>query len=486
MSALQQAVIDFLSDPASYGRPDARVERVETHCSIVFLVADGAYKLKRAIRFASLDYTTVERRRAACESELRLNARTAPDLYLAVRAITCGVDGTLAFDGTSPALDHVVVMRRFAQSALFDCMAEAGQLTPPLMRDLGTTIARFHADAPVVRTLGGSDGTRRMIADNDRKLARVGATLDGAPVATLGVRTRETLGRIADLLDVRRAEGRVRRCHGDLRLANICLFANRPTLFDCIEFDEDIGSIDVLYDLAFLLMDLHLRGRGDLGNVVLNAYLDRTHETGGLRVMPLFLSLRAATRSYALATAAGRRADANEARALVAQARRHIAAALGFLDVRAPVLILLGGDDRDRAETAASLAARVAPPPGARALHAERGGVARSPGGAGGRLPGPAGRPVHRQRRMHCHRRPAAGRWPAGVLARLPAAWPGPADLADRAGRPGWDRGWDRSHGRSGEVRCSSVVAGFGPAIHVFAAISTARRGWPGQAQPRH
>ncbi|MFL5256046.1 MAG: hypothetical protein ACJ8AI_24770 [Rhodopila sp.] len=185
MSAPQQAVIDFLSDPASYGRPDARVERVETRCSIVFLVADGAYKLKRAIRFASLDYTTVERRRAACESELRLNARTAPDLYLAVRAITCGVDGTLAFDGTSPALDHVVVMRRFAQSALFDYMAEA-----------------------------------------------------------------------------------------------------------------------------------------------------------------------------------------NEARALVAQARRHIAAALGFLDVRAPVLILLGGGDRDRAETAASLAARVAPPPGARVLHA--------------------------------------------------------------------------------------------------------------------
>jgi uncharacterized protein len=377
MTAPQQAVIDFLSDPASYGLADAPVERIETHCSIVFLVADRAYKLKRAIRFASLDYTTMERRRVACDAELRLNARAAPALYLAVYAITRNADGTMAFDGAGPALDHVVVMRRFAQANLFDHMAEAGTLTPQLMQELGETIAQFHADAPAACTFGGSGGIRHVIADNNRELALVGATLDGASVTTLSSRTREALDPIADLLDARRAEGRVRRCHGDLRLANICLCANRPTLFDCIEFDEEIGCIDVLYDLAFLLMDLHLRGRDDLGNVVFNAYLDRTRETDGLRAMRLFLSLRAATRSYALATAAGRRGDPDEARALVALARHHIGAAMEFLDCHPPVLVMLGGSDgRDRAETAARLAALVPPAPGARVLHAGASGEA--------------------------------------------------------------------------------------------------------------
>jgi hypothetical protein len=239
------------------------------------------------------------------------------------------------------------------------------------MHELGERIAQFHADVPVARAFGGSGGIRRVIADNDRELAFVGATLDGASVATLSSRACEALDPIADLLDARRAAGRVRRCHGDLRLANICLYGNRPTLFDCIEFDEEIGCIDVLYDLAFLLMDLHLRGRDDLGNVVFNAYLDRTRETDGLRAMRLFLSLRAATRSYALATAAGRRADPGEARALVVLARRHIDAAMEFLDCHPPVLVMLGGsDDRDRTETAARLAALVPPAPGARVLHA--------------------------------------------------------------------------------------------------------------------
>ncbi len=152
-----------------------------------------------------------------------------------------------------------------------------------------------------------------MIADNNRELARVAAALDGAAVGTLSSRTRAALDAMAALLDRRRPEGKVRRCHGDLRLANICLYSGAPTLFDCIEFSDEIGCIDVLYDLAFLLMDLQLRGRGDLGNVVFNAYLDLAPETDGLRALPLFLALRAATRSYALAGSAGRRADPGEA-----------------------------------------------------------------------------------------------------------------------------------------------------------------------------
>ncbi|OYV41699.1 MAG: hypothetical protein B7Z80_00790 [Rhodospirillales bacterium 20-64-7] len=373
----QQAVVAFLSRPASYGLPTADVRRIETHCSLVFLVGDSAYKLKRAIRYASLDYTTVELRARACQAELRLNRRTAPEIYCAVWPINCGPDGVLAFNGPGPAVDFVVVMRQFAQSDLFDRLADRGELTPELMQALGVSVARFHADAEVAPAFGGSQAIRRVIADNGRELALVGATLDGAAMEDLTSRSKIAISRLGRLLDRRRTQGSVRRCHGDLRLANICLYEGQPTLFDCIEFSDEISCIDVLYDLAFLLMDLHVRGRGDLGNVVFNTYLDRTAETDGLRALPLFLSLRAATRSYALAGGARRSPDKRKATGLVDLARRHIAAASGFLVPPPPTLIMLGGADTvRRTDTAKMLAGQVAPVPGARILHLDRVGNA--------------------------------------------------------------------------------------------------------------
>ena len=350
---------------------------MEVHL-FVYLAADRAYKLKRAIRYASLDYTTRDSRRAACEAELVLNRRTAPELYLGVRSINRDASGALMFDGTGPSLDHVVVMRRFAQSDLLDHMAESGRLTPELMHALGEAIARFHLAAETTPTFGGSDAIRRVIDDNDRELALVAAALDGAAVGTLSSSAQTVLEKVAVLLDQRRAEGRVRRCHGDLRLANICLYSGRPTLFDCIEFSDEVSCIDVLYDLALLLMDLHLRGRADLGNVLFDAYLNLAPDTEGLRALPLFLALRAATRSYALAGSAHRQTNPEQSAHLLALARRHIDAGIGFLAPQRPLLILLGGgDDCLRAELAGSLAAAMLPAPGARVLHfASRGEAA--------------------------------------------------------------------------------------------------------------
>jgi aminoglycoside phosphotransferase family enzyme len=370
----QDAVIKFLSDPASYGG-HGEVERIDTHCSIVFLTADHAYKLKRAIRYASLDYTTRKLRQTACETEIVLNRRTAPELYVGVRSINRGPSGVLTFGGEGPALDHVVVMRRFAQSDLFDRMAQMGTLTSELMHALGDAVARLHLVADETPQHGGAEAIRRVIAANDRELAKVAGELDGAAVGTLSSHARTALDGLATLLDRRRNAGRVRRCHGDLRLANICLYAGLPTLFDCIEFSDEIGCIDVLYDLAFLLMDLHLHERGDLGNAVFNAYLDLAPETDGLRALPLFLALRAATRSYALAGSAGRRTDPEEAARLLAFARRHIDAGIEFLAPRHPVLIVLGGDPEcGRTRLATSLASLARPAPGARILHLDQSG----------------------------------------------------------------------------------------------------------------
>jgi hypothetical protein len=365
----QDAVIAFLSRPASYGLPNDPVERIETHCSIVFLVADRAYKMKRAIRYASLDYTTGEARRAACEAELVLNRRTAPGLYLQVQSINRDAEGALAFDGPGPALDHVVVMRRFAQADLLDNMADRGALTRDLMRALGQAIARLHATAAPTPGFGGSAAMGRAIVDNERELARVASALDGVAVDALGDRVRAALAANAALLDRRRAEGKVRRGHGDLRLANICLHGGQPTLFDCIEFSDEIGCVDVLYDLAFLLMDLLLRDRGDLANAAFNAYLDMAPETDGLRALPLFLALRTATRSYAVAGSAERRTNPREVARLLAHARRHINAGINFLSPETAHFVALGGDVAGRSDLAAALAGLIPLVPGARLLH---------------------------------------------------------------------------------------------------------------------
>lgn len=375
----QQAAIAFLSRPASYGLAGGRVERIASHCSIVFLAADRAYKLKRAIRYAALDYTTLAARRAACEAELTLNRRTAPALYLAVRRITRDEAGRLAFDGPGETLDCVVMMRRFAQADLLDAMAPAGALTPALMRALGAGIARFHLAAARRPDHGGSAAVARVIADNARELARFtrpadgpapgGPLLEGEAVAALGRRAEASLASLAPLLDRRRASGWVRRCHGDLRLANICLFRGRPTLFDCIEFSDEIGCIDTLHDLAFLLMDLELRGRRDLANALFNADQDAAPDPDWPRALPLFLSLRAATRCYALAGKACRQTDPAEMRAFAAAAAAHLAASRRFLDPAPPRLMFLAGpDDAATRACAARRAAAASSPPGARIL----------------------------------------------------------------------------------------------------------------------
>ena len=157
----QDAVIAFLADPRTHGADMCAVERVDTHISALFLAGDRVYKLKRAVRFPYLDFSTLALRRAACEAEVALNRRTAPSLYLGTVAVTRDGGGRLALDGGGEPVDWLVVMRRFDQDTLFDRMAERGALTVPLMETLAEAIARFHRDAEIKRAAGGAAGMRR-------------------------------------------------------------------------------------------------------------------------------------------------------------------------------------------------------------------------------------------------------------------------------------------------------------------------------------
>ncbi|HXP30852.1 MAG TPA: AAA family ATPase [Stellaceae bacterium] len=368
----QREILAFLAAGASYGLPGATVERIDTHASSVFLVGERAYKLKRAVHYSYLDYSTVERRERACRAELALNRRTAPALYLAVRAIRRRAGGSLGFDGDGATLDWVVEMRRFDAANLFDRMGEENRLSPLLMRDLADAISAFHAAAEPSQSDGGSTAIAAVIADNLENLRAAGAALDQEAVTALAEAWRAELAAVAALLDRRRAAGQVRRCHGDLHLRNICLFEGKPTLFDAIEFSAAIAIIDVLYDLAFLLMDLMHRGMARLANLVFNRYLDRSGEDmAALAAMPLFLSLRSAIRAHVLVTAAASQ-PGEQAAALVALAQTYLRLARDLLRRQKPRLVAVGGmSGTGKSTLAQGLAADFLPAPGARVLRSD-------------------------------------------------------------------------------------------------------------------
>ena len=362
----QREVTAFLSAGASYGLPTAPVEQIITHCSIVFLVGERAYKLKRAVRFSYLDYSTLALRERFCRAELALNRRTAPEIYLGLRAITREAGGGLAFDGAGETVDWVVEMRRFREADLFDCMAEARRLTPALMRALADIIAAFHAGAEPTPGRGGRTGIAATIAINHDNLCLASPPLDRAEIDRLRAASTERLAAVGDLLEARRDAGKVRRCHGDLHLRNVCLFEQKPMLFDCIEFNDDFACIDVLYDLAFLLMDLIARGLADHANLVLNRYLDRSGDIGGLAALPLFLSERAAVRAHVLGVLV-RTGKPETAAETARSAASYLALSLSLLQRQPPRLIAIGGLSGSGKSTAAqALAARLPPAPGAR------------------------------------------------------------------------------------------------------------------------
>jgi aminoglycoside phosphotransferase family enzyme/predicted kinase len=365
----QREVIAFLADGASHGAPDAKVEQIATHCSIVFLLGEQALKLKRAVRFSYLDYSTVSLREKYCRAELRLNRRTAPGIYRRVRAITREAPGKLAFDGAGAALDWVLEMRRFDEATLFDRLAEARRLTPELMRALADGIAEFHGEAEPAPGHGGAAALARAIAIDTENLRLAAPPLDRAAIDALDAASLARLAKLERLLDRRRAEGKVRRGHGDLHLRNICLFEGRPTLFDAIEFNDDFACIDVLYDLAFLLMDLLHRGLGELANLVCNRYLDRTGETAGLPALPLFLSTRAAIRAHVLGALARSPAAPAET---VAAAQSYLALAAALLTEAPPRIIAVGGlSGSGKSSLGQALAALCRPAPGARLIRSD-------------------------------------------------------------------------------------------------------------------
>jgi uncharacterized protein len=364
----QAAVLNFMASPEAYGSVHGEVERKETHASIVFLAGPRAYKIKRAVKYPFLDFSTLERRRQALLNELRLNRRTAPHLYLEVLPITLDESGKFLITGQGEIVEWVLVMRRFDQSNLLDRMAEEGRLPLAAMPQLARVVAGFHRSAN--RFLGAEESVSALLAVIDDNTAILGGKKEIVPaevLATVDHASRGALAALALLLRARAQGGYVRYCHGDLHLGNIVEIEGAPVLFDAIEFDDAIATIDVLYDLAFLLMDLGARGLPVHANAVLNAYLEAYGDTGnliGLAALPLFLSMRAMIRAKVELL----RADLKPESRAAAQVRTasYVLLARDYLERKRPQLVAIGGlSGSGKSSVAEALASQIGAFPGA-------------------------------------------------------------------------------------------------------------------------
>jgi len=373
-SESQREIFEFLREPSSWQalgpRPD-RVDVIETHGALVFMAGSEVLKVKRAVKLAYLDFSTLDRRRAVCQRELALNCPAAPDIYKEVLAIVRRADGRLALDGPGTPVEWAVRMARFGQDQLLEAVATRSGIGSDLAKALADMAAASHARAAVA---AGIETTGPRL---DAVVATIVASLTavGQPDAVdLG---REIAGRIAAgrvLLARRTAAGLVRRCHGDLHLGNIVMWNGSPVTFDAIEFDEDLATVDTLYDLAFLLMDLDRHGCRPAANVVLARYLWRTgHDLDleGLALLPLFLALRAGVRAMVRADRA-RQVDGRAKTEALARVAHTTALAHAYLLPPAPRLIVVGGlSGTGKSTLAAALAPAIGAAPGALHLRSD-------------------------------------------------------------------------------------------------------------------
>lgn len=360
----QSALIDFLERTLS---TDGRCRRIDTHAASVFLAGDRAWKLKRAVRFPYLDFSTSEFRRAALEAELRLNRRTAPEMYLAVHPIA-RTDIGFTIDGAGEPVDWILEMRRFPDNALLSDVAERGELDSALLIRLADRIHLFHDQAePIVRQSGAMD-IAWVIDGNADSLGGFGAVFGERRIADLLAAQRNACARHAGILDSRGRKGWVRHCHGDLHLANIALIDGDPVLFDCLEFDEQLSTTDTLYDLAFLLMDLWHRNLRAEANIVFNRYIDVSGDEDGVRLLALFVSLRATVRAHVMAATAERTASPEDA----AVAKLYFELAEATMRPGDAALIAIGGlSGTGKSTVARAVGGDFGDAPGARILRSD-------------------------------------------------------------------------------------------------------------------
>ncbi|BAZ32590.1 hypothetical protein NIES4074_50960 [Cylindrospermum sp. NIES-4074] len=295
------ALIQQMLQPGFYPHAVTEpIQLIQTHVSYVLLTGDYAYKLKKPVNFGFLDYSSLEKRQHFCQEELRLNQRGAGELYLEVLPVT--VTGEqYKLGGTGEAVEYALKMRQFPQESLFSSLFAQGKLNETLLEDLGRVVAQYHALAETndyIRSFGEVPQVRASIDENyDQTEKYIGGPQTQLQFDETKQYTDKFFTERIELFKSRIANNYVRECHGDLHLRNIALWHDKILLFDCIEFNEPFRFVDVMFDVAYAVMDLEAQQRPDLSNAYLNAYVEQTGDWEGLQVLPLYLSRQSYVRA---------------------------------------------------------------------------------------------------------------------------------------------------------------------------------------------
>ncbi|OKH24731.1 AAA family ATPase [Chroogloeocystis siderophila] len=297
---LLPALIQQMMQPEFYPHPVKEpIELIQTHVSYVLLTGDYAYKLKKPVNFGFLNYSTLELRQHFCQEELRLNQRGAGEIYLEVLPIT--QEEQYHLGGVGKPVEYVLKMRQFPQEALFLSMFERGELDEARMEELGRVVAQYHAQTATndyIRKFGEVEQVRQSIDENyDQTVKYIGGPQTRSQFEETKKYTDNFFAQRQQLFSDRIANDWIRECHGDLHLRNICLWHDKILLFDCIEFNEPFRFVDVMFDIAYAVMELEMLQRPNLGNAYLNTYIEQTGDWEGLQVLPLYLSRQSYVRA---------------------------------------------------------------------------------------------------------------------------------------------------------------------------------------------
>lgn len=342
----QQKLIASLRDSILYPEIAASVQLIETHISWVLLAGHYAYKVKKALNLGFLDYSTLDLRRFFCEEEVRLNRRTAPEIYLDTIAIGGRPDKPEL--GAQPAIEYAVRMRRFADDDLMDTQLVRGRVTSLHIDNLATNLASFHASIPAAQADSGF-GTaltiRAAAMENFRQLRLwLAEEANRKNIDALQSATEASFELCKKHFAARRAQGFVRECHGDLHLGNIVLNGDIPVLFDCIEFNPALRWIDVMNEIAFAVMDLLHRDHAEFAWRLLNAYLEASGDYSGVSVLRFYLGYRAAVRAKVCAIRSGQTGISAQLKSKeLAECGRYLALARQCLERHRPALIITHG-----------------------------------------------------------------------------------------------------------------------------------------------
>jgi uncharacterized protein len=304
------AIVQHMLKPDFYPHPVTEpIGFMQTHVSQVLLTGDYVYKLKKAVNFGFLDYSTLEKRKHFCEEEIRLNQRGAGSLYLGVVPLTQTSAGKFEIEGSGEIVEYAVKMRQFPQSALLSDQFERGLIDEAKIRQLAIVVAQFHSKTEVsdhIRTYGTIPAIRQSIDENyDQTVDFVGSASETQPLKPQTQKQFDETKAYTDhffeaqqaLFQKRLDQDRIRACHGDLHLGNICEWESQIYLFDCIEFNEPFRFVDTMFDIAYIVMDLEVAGREDLSKIFLNQYVEETGDYEGLEILPLYVSRQSYVRA---------------------------------------------------------------------------------------------------------------------------------------------------------------------------------------------